>query len=39
MTVHPLRIGLKLRPERYPIEAQRRIWQIADEAEIGRAHV
>jgi F420-dependent oxidoreductase-like protein len=34
---HPLRIGLKLRPERYGIAAQRAVWRLADEA--GFDHV
>jgi F420-dependent oxidoreductase-like protein len=29
---HPLRIGLKLRPERYAIEVQRAIWVVGDQA-------
>jgi F420-dependent oxidoreductase-like protein len=29
---HPVRIGLKLRPERYSIDVQRRVWRIGDAA-------
>jgi F420-dependent oxidoreductase-like protein len=34
---HTLRVGLKVRPERYPIDVQRGVWVIADEG--GFDHV